>query len=89
MTSSAAVAWQDAVVVARDEGRSMTVASTGLVNETLSGTVAVIERKISYRTVCAHCSAVNFSYYCAHSVNLCVVMLNWNIVVRCSSYLWH
>jgi len=56
MTSSAAVAWQDAVVVARDEGRSMTVASTGLVNETLSGTVAVIERKISYRTVCAQLS---------------------------------
>ena len=49
MTSLAVVApWQDAAVEVRDEAQSLTVASTGLANESLSGTAAVTERKITY-----------------------------------------
>ena len=49
MTSLAVVApWQDAAVEVRDEAQSLRVASTGLANESLSGTAAVTERKITY-----------------------------------------
>ena len=47
MSLVVAAAWQDVVVEVRDGGLSLTVASTGSANESLSGTVVVTERKIT------------------------------------------
>jgi len=61
MSLVVAAAWQDVVVEVRDEGQWPTVASTGSVNESLSGTVEVTERKLTFvNCLCGWCFQVLF-----------------------------